>query len=54
MKYLSDNCALDTVNLSLPVGLLPPFGMNVSARNLDIFRILKEDINSKTGQIFFW
>ena len=51
MKYLNDNCALDTVNLSLPIGLVN--GMKISATNLDIFRILKEDFNSKTGQIFF-
>ena len=50
MKYLSDNCALDTPNLSLPVALTT--GMKISSTNLDIFRVLKEDYNSRAGQIF--
>ena len=45
MKYLSDNCALDTPNLGLPGGFKTG-GLNVSVSNLDIFRILKEDYNS--------
>ena len=51
MRYLKDNCALDTVNLSIPTQLTT--GLQISSRSLDIFRILKEDYNSKTGQIFF-
>tara|TARA_R110002020_G_scaffold127194_2_gene285393 strand:- start:1107 stop:2609 length:1503 start_codon:yes stop_codon:yes gene_type:complete len=51
MRYLKDNCALDTVNLSIPNELKT--GLHISSRSLDIFRILKEDYNSKSGQIFF-
>ena len=50
MKYLSDNCALDTPNLPLPIGLTS--GMKISSTNLDIFRILKEDYNSRAGKIY--
>tara|TARA_R110002110_G_scaffold2253_3_gene10215 strand:+ start:12975 stop:14513 length:1539 start_codon:yes stop_codon:yes gene_type:complete len=50
MKYLSDNCALDTPNLSLPIALTN--GMKISSTNLDIFRILKEDYNSRAGKIY--
>ena len=53
MKYLSDNCSLDTPNLSLPQGLITGQGLAISARNLDIFRILKEDYNSRLGKIFY-
>ena len=51
MKYLKDNCALDTVNLSIPTQL--GSGLEISSRSLDIFRVLKEDYNSKSGQVFF-
>jgi len=51
MKYLKDNCALDTVNLSIPTQLAS--GLQISSRSLDIFRVLKEDYNSKSGQVFF-
>tara|TARA_Y100001938_G_scaffold30172_1_gene40982 strand:- start:338 stop:1813 length:1476 start_codon:yes stop_codon:yes gene_type:complete len=50
-KYLKDYCALDIVNLGLPQAFKN--GLELSSTSIDLFRTLKEDYNSKTGQIYF-